>query len=277
MVSSGAGGIIALLGCLGSGDCNPGAARESTSTPAPGAGRMTLPHLIRECRGPAVEAAPRQLLLETSGRTGLVAVAAGQDLLAQRRLDEKSKHSRDLIPTVAELLAGQGWSARDLAAVLVSRGPGSYTGLRVGLAAAKTLAYATGSALLTIDTFAAVAIQTPAGPDRIDVLADAQKESVYVQGFARKGPGWRPVADLAIRPFAEWLAQRDADAWVSGPGLARWEARLPADVPRVPEPDRLPGAAGLLALGLARLEAGERDDVYAAEPLYLRPSSAETQ
>ena len=56
-----------------------------------------------------------------------------------------------------DLLADQGWKARDLTGVIVSRGPGSYTGLRVGIMTAKTLAYATGCALLAIDTFAAVA------------------------------------------------------------------------------------------------------------------------
>jgi tRNA threonylcarbamoyladenosine biosynthesis protein TsaB len=220
---------------------------------------------------------PPLLILETSGRSGLVALAAGPDLLAQRRLDEGRKHSRDLVSTIADLLTGQGWAARDLAAVIVSRGPGSYTGLRVGLMAAKTLAYATGCALIAIDTFAAVARQAPAGVNCLDVIGDAQKENVYVQSFARAGEEWRPVADLAIRPFGDWLSQRQPDAWVSGPGLARWEAHLPAGVPRVDASARQPGAASLLALGLARLLAGQRDDPCAAEPLYLRPSSAETQ
>jgi tRNA threonylcarbamoyladenosine biosynthesis protein TsaB len=204
-------------------------------------------------------------------------LAAGPDLLAQRHLDEASRHSRDLVPAIADLLAGQGWAARDLTAVLVSRGPGSYTGLRVGLMAAKTLAYATGCALVAIDTFAAIAHQSPDGPREIDVLADAQKESVYAQPFVRAGAGWQPRADLAIRPFAEWLAGRAPDAWVSGPGLVRWGARLPADVPRVPEVAWRPGAASLLALGLAKWAGGQRDDPHAVEPLYLRPSSAETQ
>jgi tRNA threonylcarbamoyladenosine biosynthesis protein TsaB len=220
--------------------------------------------------------APRLLILETSDRIGQVAVAAGPELLAARRLDATRRHARDLAPAVADLLAAQGWSARDLHGVIVSRGPGSYTGLRVGLMSAKTLAYATGCALLAIDTFVAIALQA-GGVDRLDVLADAQQDKVYVQSLERTASGWRPLGPLAVRPFADWLAGRAPAAAVTGPGLHKWGERLVSDVPVVDRDAWDPQPASLLRLGLARYEAGERDDVYAVEPLYLRPSSAEEQ
>src|SRR5262245_52282348 len=96
-------------------------------------------------------ATPRLLILETSGRLGQVAVAGGSALRERRRLDEARRHARDLAPAVADLLATQGWKARDLHAVIVSLGPGSYTGLRVGLMSAKTLAYATGCTLIGVE------------------------------------------------------------------------------------------------------------------------------
>jgi tRNA threonylcarbamoyladenosine biosynthesis protein TsaB len=216
------------------------------------------------------------LILETSGRVAEVAVAQGSSLLVVRRLDESRRHARDVAPTVADLLHQQGWSARDLAAVLVSRGPGSYTGLRVGLISAKVLAYATGCVLLVIDTFAALAAQTPDGIERVDVLADAQQDKVYVQSFVRSGEGWRPATELAIRPFAQWLAGRDMSASVTGPGLRKWSAHLSGAL-LLDENRRESHADSLLRLGLARYEAGEQDDPWTAEPLYLRPSSAEQQ
>jgi tRNA threonylcarbamoyladenosine biosynthesis protein TsaB len=204
---------------------------------------------------------PRLLLLETSGRSGWVALAEGASLCGLRRLDEARRHARDLAPATADLLSARGWAARDLHAVVVSRGPGSYTGLRVGLMSAKALAYATGCALLALDTFAVVAEQAPAEVTALDVLADAQQDKVYVQPFV----------------FADWLLDRRRDAWVSGPGLARWEAHLPAEVPRGVAGAREPAPEALLRLGLERYRAGQRDDVFAVEPLYLRPSSAEEQ
>jgi tRNA threonylcarbamoyladenosine biosynthesis protein TsaB len=206
-----------------------------------------------------------------------VALAVGEELHGERSLDEGRRHARDLAPAVADLLAAAGWRPRDLQGVIVSRGPGSYTGLRVGVMSAKALAYATGCALLAVDTFRAVALQAPAEAALLDVLADAQQDRIYVQPFGRDDGGWRERAALAVRPFPEWLAGREAGAWVTGPGLRKWEGRLPGDVPRVEPAGREPQPASLLRLGLARYQAGERDDPYALEPLYLRPSSAEEQ
>jgi tRNA threonylcarbamoyladenosine biosynthesis protein TsaB len=159
----------------------------------------------------------------------------------------------------------------------VSRGPGSYTGLRVGVMSAKTLAYAVGCALIGVETFAVVAAQTPIAVSRLDVLADAQQEKVYVQSFEREADGWRALGTLAVRPFADWLAGRAADAWVSGAGLHRWAARLPSAVSVVDAAWWDPQLESLLQLGLTRYMADERDDPFALEPLYLRPSSAEEQ
>jgi tRNA threonylcarbamoyladenosine biosynthesis protein TsaB len=220
---------------------------------------------------------PRLLILETSGRVGQVALAAGTRLLGMRQLAETRRQARDLAPAVAALLSEHGWQPGQVQAVVVSRGPGSYTGLRVGVMSAKAFAYAAGCALLAIDTFAAVAAQAPANVARIDVLADAQQDKVYEQGFVRRPAGWQANTLLAIRPFDDWLARRDATAWVTGPGLRKWEERLPADVPRVEMAQREPRVESLLHLGLARWQAGECDDLWGLEPLYLRPSSAEEQ
>lgn len=225
----------------------------------------------------SAEPAPRLLLIETSGRAGCVALALGGELRGVRRLDEARRNARDLAPATAELLATQRWRPRDVQAVVVSRGPGSYTGLRVGLMSAKAFAYATGCALVAVDTFAVIASQAPQAVTRLDVLADAQQDKVYVQSFGRTAEGWRPLNPLAIQVFAAWLARREPTAWVTGPGLNRWGEHLPADVPVVEVPAREPTPEALLRLGLARYEAGQRDDVGSLEPLYLRPSAAEEQ
>ena len=212
---------------------------------------------------------PRLLILETSQRIGSVALANGDAIVAERALDESRRHARDLTPAIQYLLAEQGWRARELDGVLVSRGPGSYTGLRVGLMSAKTLAYATGCALLAIDTFDAIADATPQAGN-LDVIADAQQGKIYAQRF-----GTHPEA-LTIVPIEMWL--ESALAWhvaVTGPGLETFAPRLPAELAILPAETWLPRPASLLKLGLARFLRGERDDPFAVEPLYLRASSAE--
>ena len=128
---------------------------------------------------------------------------------------------RDLAPLLAELLCEEGWKTRDLDGVIVSRGPGSYTGLRVGIMSAKTLAYATGCGLFAVDTFAAIALQTPAPVSQVDVIADAQQDKIYVQAFARQADGetWLATNELAIIAFEEWDKLRDKSVLIAGPGL----------------------------------------------------------
>jgi tRNA threonylcarbamoyladenosine biosynthesis protein TsaB len=222
---------------------------------------------------------PRLLILETSSQAGQVAVAEGERLLGVRSLDEARRHARDLAPAVGELLAARGWQPRDLDSVVVSRGPGSYTGLRVGIMSAKALAYATGCALLAVDTFAAVAVQAPADVLTLHVLADAQQNKIYVQGFRREAMGTELTAStpLTILAVDEWLAGLGKDVWVSGPGLRKYADRLPPETRFVEESRRDPRPESLLHIGLARYLRGERDDLWTVEPLYLRPSSAEEQ
>jgi tRNA threonylcarbamoyladenosine biosynthesis protein TsaB len=222
---------------------------------------------------------PRFLILETSNQPGVVAVGEGPTLLGVRRLDEARRHARDLAPAAAELLAGAGWQPREVAAVIVSRGPGSYTGLRVGMMSAKAFAYATGCALLTVETFAVLAAQAPAEVPRLAVVADAQQGKVYVQEFVRSAAGQALTAraSLSIAPIADWAHKRSDTWWITGPGLRKVGDKLPTGVVALETARWDPQPQTLLQLGWQRYQQGERDDVWTAEPLYLRPSAAEEQ
>jgi tRNA threonylcarbamoyladenosine biosynthesis protein TsaB len=223
--------------------------------------------------GPVQE---RFAIIETSSMAGQVALAQGETLLGVRRLEEARRHARDLVPALRDLLAEQGWKARDLSGIIVSRGPGSYSGLRVGIMTAKALAYATGCALLGVDTFTAIALQAPLDAGRAIVLADAQQNKAYVQTFVRSESGrpMRPDSALAIRALPEILEQVTDRDWLTGPcvrdGEALWTGHNLVDAH-----DRQPRVESLLQLGLEKFRSGTTDDVLKMEPLYLRPSSAE--
>lgn len=225
------------------------------------------------------DAAPeRSLILETSHRVARIALAHGERVIAESALDEARRHGRDLAPTVKEMLAAQGWPARSIKAVVVSRGPGSYTGLRVGLISAKTFAYATGCALLAIDTFLAIGRQRPGFPRICDIIADAQKDKIYVQRFIWHADGQtQTIAPLEIRTFADWCAGASYGMIALGPGLEKYQARLPEGVLATAPETWYATPQSLLDVALERWRRGERDDPFAVEPLYLRPSSAEEQ
>src|SRR5690606_24301399 len=94
----------------------------------------------------------RALVIETSGGYGELALADETGVAATRTLSTARKHARDLVPQIREMLNERGWRPRDLDVLAVDVGPGSYTGLRVGLATVKTIAYVTKATVLAVDT-----------------------------------------------------------------------------------------------------------------------------
>jgi tRNA threonylcarbamoyladenosine biosynthesis protein TsaB len=218
----------------------------------------------------------RYLLIETSGRVGLVGLADGGQLVAGRRLDANRRHGRDLAPTVDVLLRESGWRPSDLAAVIVSLGPGSYTGLRVGVMSAKALAFATRQAVVGVPTFEVIAREAPPIGNVLDVIADGQKGKLYVQPFTRRDESepFLPAAPLALRDGRQWARDRDPARPVTGPGLRVAAGWLPDTTPAMPGEPTVPG---LLKAGLARWDFGQLDDPVGIKPIYLRPSSAEDQ
>lgn len=167
-------------------------------------------------------------------------------------LDETRRHGRDLAAACGKLLADAGFAPKALAAVYAGVGPGSYTGLRVGVMTAKTLAFTVNCDFVPVPTFAAVA-HGIAG--EVTVVSDALQGLVYRQRFADGAA----ADELRIGPAAD-----------IGPGRIVG----PAPVPGV-EMDVVPiRAAALLAAGRA-VQPLSRAALFSAEPLYLRGSSAE--
>ncbi|MFO0852344.1 MAG: tRNA (adenosine(37)-N6)-threonylcarbamoyltransferase complex dimerization subunit type 1 TsaB [Gemmataceae bacterium] len=212
------------------------------------------------------------LLVETSGRGGRVGAAVGGEVVQRADLDPARRHNRDLAPTVTAVLKAAGVGFRDLHGVMVSVGPGSYTGLRVGIMSAKAVAFATGCRLVAVPTFHVIAEQATDANDVL-VIADALQGQTYAQRFTRAAGGWT-TGDLGIRPAAETLPTLAGETWVSGPGVETFAGLIPEGVHRPPPTGRLPGLDVLLQVGLG-LPPLTREELFALEPLYLRDSSAE--
>ncbi len=124
--------------------------------------------------------------IETSGLAGGIALFRGDHCLGDVQLEEAPRrHAQTLVAQIGTLVGGAGCRVRDLSAVAVSIGPGSFTGLRVGVVCAKTLAYATGCRLAAVDTLRAIAANSPADVARVHVLADALRGDAYVASYQR--------------------------------------------------------------------------------------------
>src|SRR5213592_2539035 len=95
---------------------------------------------------------PRALAIETSGKIGSIALADASRVLCEEQFEHGLQHAAKMIPMIDRLCAAQGWKPRDIEHVYVSIGPGSFTGLRIAVTAAKTLAFATGAKIVAVPT-----------------------------------------------------------------------------------------------------------------------------
>ena len=194
-------------------------------------------------------------------------------MVAEARLGEERRRASDLGLVVDRLLRDAGWEPMSLTAVVVGLGPGSYTGLRVGLASAKALAYAVGCRFFGVETFAAIAPRC----DRGTGLGRRRRPSRQARSGATTGGRairLEPSGPLEVVTGTDWLAGLRPGMRVTGPAAGAWDGKVPAGVTIADAADREPRPADLLAVAQSYPWA-VTTDVWTAEPLYLRGSSAE--
>lgn len=215
--------------------------------------------------------------IETSGWGGSVALARGGTVVARRSLDPAGRrHARTLVPEIQAVLADADVGPRQLDLVAVSIGPGSFTGLRVGVVCAKTLAWAARAAIVAVDTFLVIAEAAPPHVHRLQVVGDGQRGDLYVGRYVRDAGGrWERIGDIEIEAADAWLGRLGPDDVVTGPGLERHAAAAARICRLLPESLWAPEAASVALLGEVRAQRGATDDLWSLEPFYLRRSGAE--
>lgn len=215
--------------------------------------------------------------IETSGMAGSVALLKeGGEVVSRELARSGRRHAQSLVQEIDRLFDNEQLDRGACDAVAVSIGPGSFTGLRVGVVCAKTWAYATGCDLIAVDTFQAIAQRADEQLDELYVVGDAQRGDLFV-GRYRKTPAgdFSRAGEIAIVPAEEWIARRNADDWVSGPGIAKREDAFAARCRLVEGERRLPAAAQIVQIGRRLHTAKVTADIRELEPFYLRRSAAE--
>ncbi|MGP0066692.1 MAG: tRNA (adenosine(37)-N6)-threonylcarbamoyltransferase complex dimerization subunit type 1 TsaB [Isosphaeraceae bacterium] len=221
------------------------------------------------------------LVLDTSTERAAVALATATEFFGMKTPETVRRHGRDLIPQIGSLLEAAGLRAKDLDAIAVGVGPGSYTGLRVGVTAAKTLGYASGAELVALDSLQAIGRNAPEDALRVSVIADAQRGDIYVADLDRPASDspWVPRGETHVEPMADWLARLDPGVFVLGPALEspRILASLPEGLAAPAVFRNYPEGRRLIELAREVWATGRRDDPWLLEPRYLRRSAAEVQ
>lgn len=224
--------------------------------------------------------------IETSGRAGSAALLDPPSVLEERRIDPAAGTARMLAPSIEALFRDRQLAPAACQLVAVSVGPGSFTGLRIGVTTAKALAYAIGCPVLGVDTLDVIAAQAEgdsAGAERdvreLHVVIDAQRRELflarYVRSAERGESRWQRIGDTELVAADDWLSKLPARTLVSGPALARLRPRIPAAVEVVGQENWEPTAVAVGTLAARQWQSGRRDDLWSLAPRYIRPSYAE--
>jgi tRNA threonylcarbamoyladenosine biosynthesis protein TsaB len=215
--------------------------------------------------------------------TGAIALRQNGETLASASLEQVGRrHAQTLVAEVESLLRRVGRTVRQLDVVAVSIGPGSFTGLRVGVVFAKTLAYAIGCRLVEVDTLRAVAAAVPRDVSNVLVVSDAQRGELFVGDFVCDAFPISPIrqGDIMIQTAEEFRHRveqraRVSTVVISGPAAAALCCDDVRHVRTLAAEFQRPQAEWVAQLGEQQAQAGDTTDPWRLEPFYLRRSAAE--
>ncbi|WP_425060264.1 tRNA threonylcarbamoyladenosine biosynthesis protein TsaB [Sporomusa carbonis] len=215
------------------------------------------------------------LAIDTATLVSSVAIATADTLVAELTIQTRKTHSEHLMPHIASLLTMAETPQNSLKAIAVSIGPGSFTGLRIGLATAKALAYALTVPLIGVPTLAALAFACPAPGVLLAPMLDAQKGNIYLGLYE-----WRDGIMHETQP-PRVVAFSEAQAGLAGMGrpvimLGEAAVMHKSEINNPAPPHVIIPRAGSVAVMAQYMYAqGIRHDVATLEPLYIRRSEAE--
>jgi tRNA threonylcarbamoyladenosine biosynthesis protein TsaB len=206
------------------------------------------------------------LALDTSTLTEGVAAFEDGRVVAERR-EKVATHSDVLLTMVDEVLRDAKWTPQSFDAVACGAGPGSFTGLRIGLATAKGLCFATGKPLVCIPSLEALAARAPDG--KICATLDAHKQEIYAAIY-QVSDGYPTLIDgeWVLPPGA--LAEKIQGMTLVGDGVLRYP-----HLGSALDEDGSPRPGDVARLAAVRLAKGEVDDLSTSGPRYVRASEAE--
>ena len=215
----------------------------------------------------------RLLAIDCSAGACSVALAEGGEIGACGLQHLTRGHSEVIMPMVERVLAEAGWKTADLGAIAATVGPGSFTGLRIGLAAARGLALAVGAR--TVPVTSLEALSEAAGPGETPLLAalDSKRGDLFCQWFDKDG---RPLDQPAVRSAIEALGAIGAPAFRLAGDAGELVTSASTDAGKsvsVLDDCTVPDARAVAAVAARRLAAGEEGPL---RPLYLRAPAVTT-
>ncbi len=227
---------------------------------------------------PAGAAPPWVLAADTATDIYSVALARGGELVAEFTVRGPRRHAERLHPLLQQVLAEAGCPLESVQVFGVSAGPGSFTGLRIGVSAMKGLAFACGMPLIAVNTLDALAHTVPPAAPSLVAMLDARMHEVYAATYQREGDTWRCVSPPQVGAPASLAGQAPSGACFVGDGIVRYAEEVRGAAPAavlLGGYHAVPRAGAVALLAAASVAAGAAGDPGQVAPLYLRQSQPE--
>ena len=215
----------------------------------------------------------------STGGGGSVAALGVTPVLAVATLSGDTRHASDLMPVMEELLRHEGWAADSITEVFVSIGPGSFTGLRVGVTIARTLGWSVGARIVavpTLDGLARNALSAEPPPPHLAVILDAKRSEVFASAFDLRDGRYARVIDARLADPREFLSMCPRPIAVLGEGLSHHRRAVEECGAVILDPELWAARAEhVVHLGLELSAAGRYTEPGELVPLYIRRPDAE--
>ena len=234
---------------------------------------------------------PLILAVETSGRQGSVAIARGPTFLSRKQFSGPMRHSAEIFPAITGLLEQFGKKPDDIEQVYISVGPGSFTGLRIAVTLAKTMALANQVKIVAVDTLDAIAANiinfttentenNLRSGERLGVIIDAKRGQFFIAVYDKtRDAVWQKISPDSLMTAEDFL-DRFADKPIAliGEGLVYYKDQFSNPAVRaLDEKHWNPSAANVYRLGWVLAKQGQFADAISLVPNYLRGPDAKVR
>jgi len=223
------------------------------------------------------------LAIDTSGKAMGIAIADENGIIIEHNDTSGAKHSAALASTIKNILDKAGLGFNDIDGFSVSIGPGSFTGLRIGVTMVKGFAFATKKPVTAVPTLDTIAYNCIASPHLICTIVDASRNLVYACLYESRGQILERKSDYLLINISELLKRLKSSVLLLGDGLSIYRehiikyfekplGEIRNGIEFAPEPMWYPRASTVAIMGLERFKDGKFEDPDKLVPFYIYPT-----
>lgn len=221
--------------------------------------------------------------IDTSSMAASVAVIEDNKLICEYTINTKKTHSQKLMPMIENMLGLSDLNVREIDVIAVCEGPGSFTGLRIGMATAKAIAHVNDIPVIGVNSLEALAANMNLCDKKICSILDAQRNQVYTGRYQYEGTKLVEIKEIGIQQIDELLEElaQSGEQWILvGEAVYKYEDKI-REISNIEIPaasNNVTKAGSLCSVAKVKFDEGKDIfDCYTVNPLYIRKSQAEEQ